>query len=131
MNDNNDNIVEFPTQDRKKEVERERTNKTKPSFGSFATSNYTIKDVSYDGWEKWIPQSFDVSDTISFENISGIQWTPSVLGHNQSMLEQIIDRCASIHKRSIELGNTGDTLVLQHVLDKLDEALLLSKISLK
>jgi len=129
MNDN-DNIVEFPTKERKGEVMRERTRKTN-DFSSL-TQSYILNNMTFnsDGWEKWTPPNFD-GDTISFSNINNVNWSPSFGPTDTNLLTSIIDRCASIQKNCITAGNREDVIALQHVLDKLDEALLLSKISSK
>jgi hypothetical protein len=129
MNDN-DNIVEFPTKERKGEVMRERTRKTN-DFSSLHQS-YNLNNMTFnsDGWEKWTPPSFD-GDTISFSNINNVNWAPSFGPTDTNLLTSIIDRCASIQKNCITAGNREDIIALQHVLDKLEEALVLSKISSK
>ena len=131
MNDNNDNIVEFPTKDRKSSVTKERTHKIN-DFSSPFLSPYNLASVSFStsGFEKWIPPSFDC-DTITFSNLDNTKWCPSFGPTDTNLLTSIVDRCAAIQKQCITAGSNKDTIALQHVLDKLDEALLLSKISSK
>ncbi len=130
MNDNDGNIVSFPTKERKDEVMRERTRKTNDFSSPFHSYNLNSITFSSEGWEKWSPPSFD-SDTISFSNLTNINWSPSFGPTDTNLLTSIVDRCAAIQKNCITAGNKEDTLALRHVLDKLDEALLLSKISSK
>jgi hypothetical protein len=130
MNDNDGNIVEFPTKERKDEVTRDRARKTKDFSSPF--SSYSLNSVTFssDGWEKWTPPSFD-GDTISFSNLTDVNWIPTFGPIDTNLLTSIVDRCAAIQKSCINAGSQADTIALQHVLDKLDEALLLSKISSK
>lgn len=130
MNDNNDNIVEFPTQDRKNEVMKDRTRKANnfsSPFPSYSLSSFTF---SSSGFEKWVPEPFDC-DTISFSALENTKWAPSFGPTDTNLLNSIVDRCSSIQKNCIDAGSRQDTIALQHVLDKLDEALMLSKISSK
>ena len=130
MNDN-DNIVEFPTKNRKDEVTKERTQKINDFSSSFpSTYNLTSVSFSTSGFEKWIPPSFDC-DTITFSNLDKTKWCPSFGPTDTNLLTSIVDRCAAIQKQCITAGSNQETIALQHVLDKLNEALLLSKISLK
>ena len=130
MNDNDDNIVNFPTKERKGEVMRERTRKTNDFPSSF--SNYNINSITYSssGFTPWVPTNFD-DDTISFSNLTDVKWTPSFGPTDTNLLTSIVDRCASIQKNCISAGNRQDVIVLRHVLDKLEEALVLSKIPSK
>lgn len=133
MNDNNDNIVKFPTQDRKNEVMKDRARKSNnfsSPFSSYNLSSFTFSSGGFDKYEKWNPPSFD-DDTISFSAFENVKWTPSFGPTDTNLLNSIIDRCAAIQKECIAAGSNQDTLALQHVLDKLEEALLLSKISSK
>lgn len=130
MNDNDGNIVSFPTKERKDEVMRERTRKTNNFSSPFQSYNLNSITFSSEGWEKWSPPSFD-GDTISFSNLNNVNWSPSFGPTDTNLLTSIVDRCAAIQKNCIAAGNKEDTLALRHVLDKLDEALLLSKISSK
>jgi len=70
----NDNIVEFPTKERKHDVMRERTSKINGFTSPFTNTDYKINSYIVDGveWKTWIPPSFDSidNDTISFENIN-------------------------------------------------------------
>ena len=130
MNDN-DNIVEFPTKSRKDDVMKERTQKINDFSSSFPPS-YNLNSMSFtiSGFDKWIPPSFD-EDTISFTNLNNSNWCPSFGPNDTNLLTSIIDRCADIQKQCITAGSNQETIALQHVLDKLNEALLLSKISSK
>lgn len=130
MNDNNDNIVEFPTQDRKNEVQKDRTRKLNDYSSPFPSYSLNSMTFSSSGFEKWVPDSFD-NDTISFSALENIKWSPSFGPTDTNLLTAIIDRCAAIQKQCIIAGSDQETIALQHVLDKLDEALLLSKISSK
>lgn len=130
MNDNNDNIVEFPTQDRKNEVMKDRTRKANNFSSPFPSYNLSSFTFSSSGFEKWVPESFD-SDTISFSVLENTKWVPSFGPTDTNLLTSIVDRCADIQKQCISAGSRQDTIALQHVLDKLDEALMLSKISSK
>jgi len=130
MNDNDGNIVEFPTKDRKDEVKKERARKTNDFSGQFSSYNLNSITYSSSGFEPWVPELFN-GDTISFSNLTNSNWAPSFGPNDTNLLTAIVDRCANIQKNCIGAGNRSDTLVLQHVLDKLDEALLLSKISSK
>ena len=131
MNDNDDNIVEFPTKDRKKEVMKERSKKI-TDFSSSFSSPYTYTNVSFstEGFERWIPPEIG-QDTISFSNLQDINWVPSFGPNDTNLLTSIVDRCAAIQKQCISAGARQDAIALQHVLDKLEEALMLSKISSK
>ena len=133
MNDNNDNIVEFPTQDRKNEVMKDRTHKSNnfsSPFPSYNLTSFTFSSGGFDKFEKWVPPSFD-DDTISFSAFENVKWTPSFGPTDTNLLNSIIDRCATIQRNCINAASRQDTITLQHVLDKLDEAVLLSKISSK
>ncbi len=133
MNDNDDNILEFPTQDRKKEVMKDRTRKTNnfaSPFPSYNMSSFTFSSSGFENYEKWVPPSFD-GDTISFSALENTKWAPSFGPTDTNLLTSIVDRCAAIQRNCIDAGSRQDTIALQHVLDKLDEALLLSKISSK
>ena len=51
----NDNVVEFPTKERKHDVMRERTSKINGFTSPFTNTNYKINSIKVDGesWEKW------------------------------------------------------------------------------
>jgi hypothetical protein len=127
-----DNIVEFPTKGRKEDVMRERTNKINNYNSPFNNSNYKINSFVVDGldWEKWTPTSFNSinDDTISFENIN---WSFDLTNSNQTILADAMDLCNAIQKQCINLSINNDSNQMNIVLDKLREALVLSKISSK
>lgn len=127
-----DNIVEFPTKGRKEDVMRERTNKINNYTSPFNNSNYKINSFVVDGldWEKWTPPSFNSinDDTISFENIN---WSFNLTNSNQTILADAMDLCNAIQKQCINLSINNDSNQMNIVLDKLREALVLSKISSK
>lgn len=127
-----DNIVDFPTKDRHDEVMRERASKIKGFTSPFTNSNYKINSFTVDGldWQKWNPPNFDNigNDTINFEDIS---WSFNLTNSNQTILADVMDLCNSIQKQCIGLSIESDAIQLNIVLDKLREALLLSKISSK
>lgn len=127
-----DNVVEFPTKERKHDVMRERTGKINGFTSPFTNSNYKINSITVDGenWQKWTPPSFDSIDdnSISFENIN---WSFNLTDSNQTILADVMDLCNSIQKQCIGLSVENDALQLNMVLDKLRETLVLSKISSK
>jgi hypothetical protein len=128
----NDNIVEFPTKERKHDVMRERTSKINGFTSPFTNTDYKINSYIVDGveWKTWIPPSFDSidNDTISFENIN---WSFNLTNSNQTLLADTMDLCNAIQKQCIGLSVENDSTQLNMVLDKLREALVLSKISSK
>jgi hypothetical protein len=128
----NDNIVEFPTKERKHDVMRERTSKINGFTSPFTNTDYKINSCIVDGveWKTWIPPSFDSidNDTISFENIN---WSFNLTNSNQTLLADVMDLCNTIQKQCIGLSVENDSTQLNMVLDKLREALVLSKISSK
>jgi hypothetical protein len=127
-----DNIVEFPTKERKHDVMRERTSKINGFTSPFTNTDYKINSYIVDGveWKTWIPPSFDSidNDTISFENIN---WSFNLTNSNQTLLADTMDLCNAIQKQCIGLSVENDAVQLNTVLDKLREALVLSKISSK
>jgi hypothetical protein len=127
-----DNIVKFPTKERKHDVMRERTSKINDFTSPFTNSNYKINSIKVDGenWQKWTLPSFDNinDDTISFENIN---WSFNLTNSNQTLLADTMDLCNAIQKQCICLSVENDANQLNIVLDKLREALVLSKISSK
>lgn len=127
-----DNIVEFPTKGRKEDVMRERTNKINNYTSPFNNSSYKINSFVVDGldWQKWTPPSFNSinDDTISFENIN---WSFNLTNSNQTILADAMDLCNAIQKQCIDLSINNDSNQMNIVLDKLREALVLSKISSK
>jgi hypothetical protein len=127
-----DNIVDFPTGQRKQDVMRERTSKINNFSSPFTNPNYKINSFVVDGidWKKWTPPNFDSinDDSISFENIN---WSLNITNSNQTNLADVMDLCNSIQKHCIGLSIENDTVQLNTVLDKLQEALVLSKISSK
>ena len=126
-----ENIVEFPTGQRKQDVMRERTNKINNYTSPFNNSNYKINSFVVDGnCQKWTPPNFDSfsDDTISFENVN---WSFNLTNSNQTILADVMDLCNSIQKQCISLSIENDAVQLNTVLDKLREALVLSKISSK
>lgn len=128
----NDNVVEFPTKERKRDVMRERTSKINGFTSPFTDADYKINSYIVDGveWKTWIPPSFDSidNDTISFENIN---WSFNLTNSNQTLLADVMDLCNTIQKQCIGLSVENDSTQLNMVLDKLREALVLSKISSK
>ena len=130
MNDNGDNIVEFPTQERKNEVMKDRTRKSNNFSSPFPSYNLSSFTFNSSGFEKWVPPLFD-DDSISFSALENTKWTPSFGPTDTNLLNSIIDRCATIHRNCIDAGSRQDTIALQHVLDKLEEAVALSKIPSK
>lgn len=126
-----DNIVKFPTGQRKQDVMHERSSKINGFSNPFTNSNYKINSFVVDGdWQKWTPPNFDSfnDDTISFENIN---WSFNLTNSNQTILADVMDLCNSIQKQCIGLSIENDAVQLNMVLDKLREALVLSKISSK
>jgi hypothetical protein len=127
-----DNIVEFPTGQRKQDVMHERSSKINSFPNPFTNSNYKINSFVVDGanWRKWTLPSFDNinNDTISFENID---WSFNLTNSNQTILADVMDLCNSIQKQCIGLSIENDAVQLNTVLDKLKEVLVLSKISSK
>jgi hypothetical protein len=127
-----DNIVEFPTKERKHDVMRERTSKINSLTSPFTNTNYKINSIKVDGesWEKWTLPSLDSinENTISFENIN---WSFNLTNSNQTLLADTMDLCNAIQKQCIGLSVENDSVQLNTVLDKLREALVLSKISSK
>jgi hypothetical protein len=124
-----DNIVEFPAKERKDKVMRERTSKVNNFTNPFTNNNYKINSYFVDGveWKTWIPPSLDSTnnDTISFENIN---WSFNLTNSNQTLLADTMDLCNAIQKQCIRLSVENDSTQLNVVLDKLREALVLSKI---
>jgi hypothetical protein len=124
-----DNIVEFPAKERKDKVMRERTSKVNNFTNPFTNTNYKINSYIVDGveWKTWIPPSLDSTnnDTISFENIN---WSFNLTNSNQTLLADTMDLCNAIQKQCIRLSVENDSTQLNVVLDKLREALVLSKI---
>jgi hypothetical protein len=127
-----DNVVEFPTKERKYTVMRDRTSKIDNFTSPFTNTDYKINSYIVDGieWKTWIPPSFNSidNDTISFENIN---WSFNLTDSNQTLLADAMDLCNSIQKQCIGLSVENDSVQLNTVLDKLREALVLSKISSK
>jgi hypothetical protein len=127
-----DNIVEFPTKERKHDVMRERTSKINGFTSPFTNTNYKINSIKVDGesWEKWTFPNLDSinENTISFENIN---WSFNLTNSNQTLLADTMDLCNAIQKQCIRLSVENDAVQLNTVLDKLREALVLSKISSK
>lgn len=127
-----DNVVKFPTGKRTHDVMRERTSKINNFSSPSTNTNYKINSFIVDGtdWQKWTPPNFNSfdQDTISFENIN---WSFNLNNSNQTILEDVMDLCNSIQKQCIQLSIGNDTVQLNIVLDKLREALVLSKISVK
>ena len=128
----NDNVVEFPTKERKHDVMRERTSKINGFTSPFTNTNYKINSIKVDGesWEKWTFPNLDSinENTISFENIN---WSFNLTNSNQTLLADAMDLCNAIQKQCIGLSVENDAVQLNTVLDKLREALVLSKISSK
>ena len=128
----NDNVVEFPTKERKHDVMRERTSKINGFTSPFTNTNYKINSIKVDGesWEKWTFPNLDSinENTISFENIN---WSFNLTNSNQTLLADTMDLCNAIQKQCIGLSVENDAVQLNTVLDKLREALVLSKISSK
>lgn len=127
-----DNIVEFPTKERKHDVMRERTSKINGFTSPFTNTNYKINSIKVDGesWEKWTFPNLDSinENTISFENVN---WSFNLTNSNQTLLADTMDLCNAIQKQCIGLSVENDAVQLNTVLDKLREALVLSKISSK
>jgi len=127
-----DNVVNFPTKNRKDEVMRERTSKINDFRSPFTHNNYRINKFIVDGidWQKWDPPTFELSndDNISFEDVN---WSLNLTDSNKPIIEEALDLCNAIQKQCINLSIENDTTQLNIVLDKLREALLLSKISSK
>ena len=133
MSDNdNDNVVNFPTKERKDDVMQERTRKINDFSSPSQSPNYKITSFVVDGvdWKKWTPPNFDSIDdaTISFENIN---WSFNLTNSNQTILADVMDLCNDIQKQCIGLSVDNNATQLNMVLDKLREALVLSKISSK
>jgi hypothetical protein len=127
-----DNVFEFPTKERKDNVMRDRTGKINHFTSPFTNSNYKINSFTVDGanWQKWTLPNLDSinNDTISFENID---WSFNLTNSNQTLLADAMDLCNAIQKQCIGLSVENDSTQLNIVLDKLREALILSKISSK
>lgn len=123
MNDNNNdnNVVKFPTKERRHEVIKER-NKKETFHNPFPISNpnYRITSFTIDGmdWQKWDPPCFDsiFDENISFENIV---WSIDTTKLNQPLLSDVMDACTMIQKQCIGLNDYQ----LNIVLDKLREIL--------
>lgn len=118
MNDN-DNIVDFPTKDRKEQVKRDRIgaggfNITTPSH------QYTFDSISF---------NFDgLGDTIRFNfDQNSVNYSPIL--NQPTKLERMMDRCNDLQKRIVFHAAHENDTILKMIEDKIEEALYLANLN--
>lgn len=128
MSDNNDdNVVNFPTQQRKQAVKSQREGTWK-NFGSPSqpgqdlniTFNFDTPELSF---------SHLSSDTVDIVVPKTVSWLNTENVHAADDLSRVIDLCSTLQKNSAQQALKGNSQVLGMILDKLAEAISISKMT--
>lgn len=117
MNDN-DNIVSFPTEERKEKVKNDRINAG--GFNFNLPSSYIYDNISF---------NFDnFGDTIKFDfNSNSINY--STLMNQPTKLERMMDQCCALQKRIVYHAACNNDTILSMIEDKINEAMHLANLN--
>ena len=117
MNDN-ENVVDFPTKDRKEQVKRDRIGAG--GFSMSPPSPYTFDSISF---------NFDgLGDTIKFNfDQHTINYGPIL--NQPTKLERMMDRCNDLQKRIVFHAAHENDTILKMIEDKIEEALYLANLN--
>lgn len=117
MNDN-ENVVDFPTKDRKEQVKRDRIGAGGFNMGPPAQYTFDSITFNFDGMGETIKFDFD-QNTINYGAIL----------NQPTKLERMMDRCNDLQKRIVfHVAHENDT-ILKMIEDKIDEALYLANLN--
>ena len=123
MNDNNDdNIVSFPTEKRLKDIEAERE-KTKPTFGQFGyfgqffTPNNVNMSITFEEFDFTTPVSFPKDTGVNFGIKSNLQ---------DNRILNIMDMCNYIQKRAVYHYSHDNHLVFNQIESLLEQLIQIS-----
>lgn len=132
-NDNDDNVVSFPTSERLKQVEADRT---KPVFGQFGSFSYSFDPkvnltVSYEGLDKFNPNfTWDTfSNLETFPKDLGVDYDNLSLKVEDDRLMRVMDMCNQIQKRAIYHYSKDHQVLFTHIESLLEQLLQISNLS--
>ena len=142
-NDNeNDNIVSFPTEERLKQIESERQAKetkeqTKPAFGQFGSFSYSFDPnitISFSNFDK---QNSDTSklkkETFFNHSLSvppAVNYTFSITTEEDRIL-RFMDMCNHIQKRAAIHYSNGNETLFNHMEALLEQLVQISNLNKK
>jgi len=139
-NDNDDNVVSFPIEERRKKIETEQKAKeqTKPAFGQFGSFSYSFDPnitVTFSNFDKKESDTFTLKKETFFN-----QTFPSDLGVNYNTMSETTDNdrlfkfmdiCNHIQKRAtIHYSNNNETL-FNHMEALLEQLVQISNLNKK
>ncbi len=139
-NDNDDNIVSFPIEERRKQIETEQKAKeqTKPAFGQFGSFSYSFDPnvtVTFSNFDKKESETFTLKKETFFN-----QTFPSDLGVNYNVLANTVDNdrlfkfmdmCNHIQKRAAVHYSNGNETLFAHMEALLEQLVQISNLNKK
>ena len=139
-NDNDDNIVSFPIEERRKKIETEQRAKeqTKPAFGMFGSFSYSFDPnitVTFSQFDKKESETFTLKKETffnqTFPSDLGVNYNSMSIATDSDRLFKFMDMCNHIQKRAtVHYSNNNDTL-FSHMEALLEQLVQISNLNKK
>ena len=139
-NDNDDNIVSFPIEERRKKIETEQRAKeqTKPAFGQFGSFSYSFDPnitVTFSQFDKKESETFTLKKETffnqTFPSDHGVNYNSMSIATENDRLFKFMDMCNHIQKRAtVHYSNNNDTL-FSHMEALLEQLVQISNLNKK
>ncbi len=139
-NDNDDNIVSFPIEERRKKIETEQRAKeqTKPAFGQFGSFSYSFDPnitVTFSQFDKKESETFTLKKETffnqTFPSDLGVNYNSRSIATENDRLFKFMDMCNHIQKRAtVHYSNNNDTL-FSHMEALLEQLVQISNLNKK
>ena len=139
-NDNADNIVSFPIEERRKKIETEQRAKeqTKPAFGHFGSFSYSFDPnitVTFSQFDKKESDTFTLKKETffnqTFPSDLGVNYNSMSVATDNDRLFKFMDMCNHIQKRAtVHYSNNNDTL-FSHMEALLEQLVQISNLNKK
>ena len=139
-NDNDDNIVSFPIEERRKKIETEQRAKeqTKPAFGHFGSFSYSFDPnitVTFSQFDKKESDTFTLKKETffnqTFPSDLGVIYNSMSIATDNDRLFKFMDMCNHIQKRAtVHYSNNNDTL-FSHMEALLEQLVQISNLNKK
>lgn len=139
-NDNDDNIVSFPVEERRKKIETEQRAKeqTKPAFGHFGSFSYSFDPnitVTFSQFDKKESDTFTLKKETffnqTFPSDLGVNYNSMSIATDNDRLFKFMDMCNHIQKRAtVHYSNNNDTL-FSHMEALLEQLVQISNLNKK
>ena len=139
-NDNDDNIVSFPVEERRKKIETEQRAKeqTKHAFGHFGSFSYSFDPnitVTFSQFDKKESDTFTLKKETffnqTFPSDLGVNYNSMSIATDNDRLFKFMDMCNHIQKRAtVHYSNNNDTL-FSHMEALLEQLVQISNLNKK